>query len=233
MSFYTVQYKIAVDLGLSEQPLEIKRSEKFIERIVLETVQENSKTFLLITFFIPKEAYGNCQYEDIPIFLDIDQTYRDSFFCPLKPEDSLELWRFSSEDKETVEESIPLEVGNNECVSAVKYHIIFAKTEQLSEQILNFLAFYFHLSISLEDKPISNIPEELGIYYPERWVSLQCRHGSVTTPILQGEILDIFKTQLQDNDNRMSSIYASFHTIKKNAELDSVSKFVGVTHLRI
>jgi len=33
MSFYTVQYKIAVNLELSE-PLEIKRSEKFIKKIM-------------------------------------------------------------------------------------------------------------------------------------------------------------------------------------------------------
>jgi len=34
MSFYTIQYKIAVGLELSEQPPEIKRFEKFIEKIV-------------------------------------------------------------------------------------------------------------------------------------------------------------------------------------------------------
>jgi len=39
MSFYTIQYKIAVDLELSEQPLEIKRSEKFIEKVRIETGQ--------------------------------------------------------------------------------------------------------------------------------------------------------------------------------------------------
>jgi hypothetical protein len=38
MSFYTIQYKIAVNLELSE-PLEIRRSEKFIEKIGLETGQ--------------------------------------------------------------------------------------------------------------------------------------------------------------------------------------------------
>ena len=40
MSFYTVQYKIAVDLELSEQPLEIERSEKFIEKIMNSRIKK-------------------------------------------------------------------------------------------------------------------------------------------------------------------------------------------------
>jgi len=40
MSFYTVQYKIAVDLELSEQPLEIERSEKFIEKIMNRRIEK-------------------------------------------------------------------------------------------------------------------------------------------------------------------------------------------------
>jgi hypothetical protein len=50
MSFYTVQYKIAVDLELSE-PLEIKRSEKFIEKITNRRLEKLWFTSIIPNIF--------------------------------------------------------------------------------------------------------------------------------------------------------------------------------------
>jgi len=51
MSFYTIQYKIAVNLELSEQPLEIKRSEKFIEKIMNRRLEKLWFTSIMLNIF--------------------------------------------------------------------------------------------------------------------------------------------------------------------------------------
>jgi hypothetical protein len=51
MSFYTVQYRIAVDLELSEQPIEIKRSETFIEKIMNRRLEKLWFTSIIPNIF--------------------------------------------------------------------------------------------------------------------------------------------------------------------------------------
>jgi hypothetical protein len=211
MSFYTIQYKIAVNLELSE-PLEIKRSEKFIEKIVLETVQENSKTFLLITFFIPKEAYENCKYEDIPTFLDIQQEERDKFF---DPQQGFKLLAGS--------ERIKINLATKEHIEAIKRHILLDKVAQLKNWILNFLFFHFEISPVEMTRITTDIPEKFIVYSPVCVSSNQWAH-LLSESMLEGIKLEIFKEQLQIRS--MSSIYAFFYDVHKNTELDSVSKFV-------
>ncbi len=211
MSFYTVQYKIAVNLKLFE-PLEIKRSEKFIEKIVLETVQENSKTFLLITFLIPKEDYENCRYEDVPTFLEIQGAERDKFFGS----QMIKLW--------TGSESIKFDSRVTKHVAAIKYHILFDKVTQLKNWILNFIFFHFKIP------PVETIYTTTDI--PKEFIVLTAAHLSsnqwldiLDEYILEGLKLEIFKGQLQNKTNNMSSIYTFFYSIQ-NKELDLISKFV-------
>jgi hypothetical protein len=59
MSFYTIQYKIVVDLELSER-LEIKRSEKFIEKIMNRRLEKLWFTYIMLNIFNLKRglSYG-------------------------------------------------------------------------------------------------------------------------------------------------------------------------------
>jgi len=59
MSFYTIQYKIVVDLELSER-LEIKRSEKFIEKIMNRRLEKLWFTSIMLNIFNLKRglSYG-------------------------------------------------------------------------------------------------------------------------------------------------------------------------------
>ena len=211
MSFYTVQYKIAVDLELSEQPLEIERSEKFIEKIVLETVQEGSNTFLLITFFIPKEAYDNCKYPEEP----------ESFFdIPTQ-----ETWFVSDMSEQFITEEIP-QLTQSERPSS-KYDALLHQTYSIACNIRDCL--YFHLKQSSElgfdveymkdnipREPVSTtVPVTTFMYTPKPY-----RADSQA----QIDINQVLKAEFEQTDNPRIQRYVKFFLVEQH-HLDNISKY--------
>ncbi|OQW95208.1 MAG: hypothetical protein BWK79_03190, partial [Beggiatoa sp. IS2] len=140
--YYTIQYKVAVCLEKFKQPIEILKQEEFIDRIVLETNSEfnqDGKAPILITFFIPKVAYDNCQCSNFSKFFNLSEKEETALF---KKWDNAKVMTSSGSVEITISTDI---------IPAIKRETALWRTRQVVNSIIDFIYFHFtdfHLDIT-------------------------------------------------------------------------------------
>jgi len=216
MSFYTVQYKITVDLELPE-PLEIKRSEKFIEKIILETTIEivdqfeniiqdgmvqtickkEPKKFLWLTFFVPKEAYDSCKYpEESEDFFDMPP----QSFGVIQIKDDVNPIR--------------------------KKRAVIDKTKRIADSILNYIYFHWETDIKQCLYVKSDIPEPTICSRTINSMDFNIRSSPVDIDLMPTDYEQWLKSEIELEKNPRANYYATFRFIRQNSTLDSIAKYM-------